>query len=292
MKVREQARKPRSEPLTTGGGTLAARSSLRRSRAKLRENDTPSQRGAVTRASRYTGMAIKRERVSLGQSVQGRFQRGKGRTAATPAAARPTRPERGTLAARGRLRDARGAAAAGLNPSAARGLTRANRDAAGAQRANRQRLGQSPAGRLVRGKGRKAGPEVSPTTVMGRPGEGARPPKISEVLRGNLRALAQSDARFYRELERDFGIKIPSPTASRAKTLPPPPGGQSGARSGKVSTALREGLRSLAQADARRLRDIAAITRDGPAGTLQGSGSRPRLASSKPRLGPGKRRKR
>jgi len=88
--VRALARKPRSEPLTTGGGTLAARSSLRRSRAKLRQSDTPSQRGAVTRASRYTGMAIKRERVSLGQSVQGRFQRGKGRKAGPANNVRPT----------------------------------------------------------------------------------------------------------------------------------------------------------------------------------------------------------
>lgn len=208
------ARKNRSEPLTTGGGTLAARGSLRRSRAKLRQNDTPSQRGAVTRASRYTGMAIKRERVALGQSVQGRF---------------------------------------------------------------------------VRGKGRRTGPEVTPTTVMG---QGRRQPRIADTLRESMRALAQSDARFYRALERDFGIKIPTPTASRAKTLPPPPGGQAANRPGKVSTALREGLRSLAQADARRIRDIQAITRDLPAGTLRGSGSQRQLAGSRPRLGPSKRRKR
>lgn len=158
VKVREQASKPRSEPLTTGGGTLAARGSLKRSRAKLRENDTPSQRGAVTRASRYTGMAIKRERASLGQSVQGRFVRGKGRSATAPTAAPANRPERGTLAARRRLGQARSDAAASFNPGTARRLTTANREAAGAMRTSRQRLGQSPAGRLVRVKGRQGGP--------------------------------------------------------------------------------------------------------------------------------------
>lgn len=40
-----------SKGVRTGGGTLAARSSLKRSRGKLATNQTSAQRGAVTRAS-------------------------------------------------------------------------------------------------------------------------------------------------------------------------------------------------------------------------------------------------
>lgn len=50
----------RAEPIMTGG-TLAARSSLRRARQNLNTNPSPAQRGAVTRASRYARAAMNRD---------------------------------------------------------------------------------------------------------------------------------------------------------------------------------------------------------------------------------------
>lgn len=76
--VQARASRYRNEPLTTDrGGTVFARTSLRRSRERLKQNDTPSQRGAVTRGTRYLREAKKRDRVTLGTSVKGRFIRGK-----------------------------------------------------------------------------------------------------------------------------------------------------------------------------------------------------------------------
>lgn len=162
----------------TGGGTLAARTSLRKSRAKLAGKDAAdtsvggtlsrrAQKGAVTRGEKRLKEVRKASTVKMqGMKRSGTIAKG-GRRSAPPPAARPQVPARGTLAARGRLRDARSAAAADFNPSTARALTRANRDAAGAQRANRQRLGQSPAGRLVPGKRR---PGTGPANSVRRTG--------------------------------------------------------------------------------------------------------------------------
>lgn len=54
--ISSRPRVSRAEPLMTGG-TLAARSSLRRARQKLQTNPTAAQRGAVTRANRYAAAA-------------------------------------------------------------------------------------------------------------------------------------------------------------------------------------------------------------------------------------------
>lgn len=208
VKVRQQASKPRAEPLTLGGGTLAARGSLKRSRAKLRENDTPSQRGAVTRANRYAGMAIKRERVTLGQSVKGRYVRGKRSQPAAPTPpARSKVPARGTLAARSRLGQARRDAAADFNPSTARALTKYNREAAVEARHSRRRIRQSPAGRYVRGKGRQAGPanSIRPTGGSIRP-KGARNnvvPYKPTTMRGQSKQLQRRTKNLSEKIDRD-----------------------------------------------------------------------------------------
>lgn len=85
---------PSAEPLTTGKGTLAARTSLRGSRAKLAANPTPAQRGAVTRANRYANMAKASNRQALGQSPAGRLVRGKGRGARPANSIRRVRADR------------------------------------------------------------------------------------------------------------------------------------------------------------------------------------------------------
>jgi hypothetical protein len=193
----------------------------------------------------------------------------------------------GTLAARSSLTRARRKLEQNATPAQRGAVTRAKKYAAQSYDRNtgaktfgrpasvmRKRPPERPAWWGVKGGG-----------ALTRTGPAAKAPRITDTLRQSMRALAQSDARFYRNLEKDFGIKIPRATTSTA-------GGAkaqamaSGA--GSVAKTLRAGLRGLAQSDARRLREIQDITRGAPAGTLRGSGSRRQLSGSRRRL-PGSR---
>lgn len=59
------------------GGTLAARSSLTRSRQKLQQNASPAQRGAVTRAKNKASAARQANTTRMSSGVRGVFRRGK-----------------------------------------------------------------------------------------------------------------------------------------------------------------------------------------------------------------------
>jgi len=107
-------------------------------------------------------------------------------------------------------------------------------------------------------------------TVNATPVQGpARKPRIADTLRAGLRELAQSDARFYREIEQLVGpIKVPKPKPART---PSTGGASGGSQRGSVTRALRSTLRDLARADAARLREIQDITRPTSAGAIGGS---------------------
>lgn len=110
---------------------------------------------------------------------------------------------------------------------------------------------------------------------------------MTSALRSTLRELAQSDARFIREIEAITGQKIKVP---RNTNTPKPALSGSGGRTGKVSDALRANLRELAQSDARRMREMAEILTPPklPGGSSSrsvsgGSGKQRALPSSKGR---------
>lgn len=122
------------------------------------------------------------------------------------------------------------------------------------------------AARATRGGGALA--TRGPVRVNATPAP-SKPPKIADALRGTLRTLAQSDARFYRELEQIVGpIKVQKPASRPAIS-----GGTSsgGSQRGSVTRALRSTLRDLAQSDAARLREIQDITKPSTSGTIGGS---------------------
>lgn len=226
----------------------------------------------------------------------------------------------GTLAARASLRKSRQKLAAKdpadaslkgtLSGRAQRAaVTRANKRLQQASRASRVTIAGARGGTLRRPAGykppaggrakpkatRESGalakrtPELMPTTVMPRAGSARKEPKIADVMRENLRKLAEADARFLRDMEREFGIKFPVPKETPTKRLPPPPGGsQSGGKDVKISTLIRDNLRKLAQSDAQMLREIDALTRNIPKGPLRGSSSTRKIGGSKPRLSGGK----
>lgn len=125
--------------------------------------------------------------------------------------------------------------------------------------------------------------EVVDAQVMNpsrQPGRGS----MTATLRGALRELAQSDARFIREIESITGQKIKRP----ANTSKPQPAlGGSGTRTGKVSDALRANLRQLAQSDARRMREMAEILAPPKlSGSTGGSRRRVSGSTSKPKALP------
>lgn len=125
--------------------------------------------------------------------------------------------------------------------------------------------------------------EVVDAQVMNpqrQPGRGS----MTATLRGALRELAQSDARFIREMEAITGQKINRP-ASTSKPQPALSG--SGTRTGKVSDALRANLRQLAQSDARRMREMAEILAPPKlSGSTGGSRRRVSGSTSKPKALP------
>lgn len=304
------------------GGTLAARASLRKSRQKLAAKDPAdsslkgtlsgrAQRAAVTRGRQRLQQASRASRVRLTGAPGAKIKRPAGfkpraglsfskrydeqgvlgkvaqrqRIAAIAKSAREDMIRRGVIKPPHRNQTTKAGRVRGTLKMSEKQKTKHFVIATGQLKAaRRQSKAMRESGALA-----KRTPELMPTTVMPRAGSARKEPKIADVMRENLRKLAEADARFLRDMEREFGIKFPVPKETPTKRLPPPPGGsQSGGKDVKISTLIRENLRKLAQADARRLRDIAAITRDVPAGTLRGSGSRPRLAGSKPRLSGGK----
>lgn len=161
------------------GGTLGARSSLQRSRAKAAANPSPQQRGAVTRGTKKLATARAEARQSMPAGTRPGGTIGK-----RPRADRVTET---TVMPRG------GSRPPGQGPiaTALRGTLRdlARLDAA------RIREVESITGMKV---GRRSGSTATPKAL---PGTGGRSGKVSDALRGTLRQLAQSDARMIREMQ-------------------------------------------------------------------------------------------
>lgn len=127
---------------------------------------------------------------------------------------------------------------------------------------------------------------VAKTTVMNPQGKAPGQGSIAQTLRGTLRALAQQDAKFYREIESITGMPLRAPKGPTAagKRV------RDTAAGGNVSKTLRAGLRELAQGDARMMRGMAEIVNPTPKG-ITGSGGRKQIGGGKPKL-PGGRKPR
>lgn len=204
----------------------------------------------------------------------------------------------GTLAARSSLTRAKRKLEQNPTPAQRGAVTRAKKYAAASYMRN---TGPKTFGRPASVM-RKRPPELparwrvkEPTGALTRTGQtitmprsSAKAPRIADTMREAMRALAQSDARFYRSLEKDFGIKISVPkgraSAAAATSRARVQSVASGSRS--VTQTLRAGLRELARSDARRIREIQDITRGGGRGTLRGGGSasRRQISGSRRRL--------
>lgn len=175
-------------------------------------------------------------------------------------------------------------------------------DSNGAGKAGKARKAPAAKGSAKAASGalaRRESPGATATTrkavrVNATPMQGpGKKPRIADTLRSTLRDLAQSDARFYREIEQLVGpIKVPKP----ARALRGGGGGgtSGGNQRGSVTRTLRDSLRSLARSDAARLREIADITRPTSAGAISGgkggkrkgmsgSGASKALPSGKPK---------
>jgi hypothetical protein len=206
---------------------------------------------------------------------------GKGSKPSTPS--KPRTPPK-TTTARGRARTAETTARAAVN---AGGGTRATRSLLTAQRARayykatgtgKKRSKTAMGGALAKRQPteapvatRRSAQTSAPKARPAAASAPSKPPKIADALRGTLRTLAQSDARFYRELEQIVGpIKVQKPASRPAIS-----GGTSsgGSQRGSVTRALRSTLRDLAQSDAARLREIQDITKPSASGTIKGSSS-------------------
>ena len=207
----------------------------------------------------------------------------------------------GTLAARSSLTRARRKLAENATPAQRGAVTRAKKYAAQSYDKNtqprkfgrpasvmRKRPPESPLRWQV--EGGKAGalkprPQATQVSVMPRPE--AKPPRIADTMRETMRALAQSDARFYRSLEKDLGIKVKVPKTSKAATTSRANIQSVASNTKSVSQTLRAGLRELARSDAQRLREIQDITREtrGNGNKLSGGKSNKRVkGSSRKRL--------
>lgn len=158
----------RAEPLALPGGTLAARSSLTRSRRKLEQNPSAAQRGAVTRAKKFAAAARVRDTTAK------KFGR--------PASVMRKRPPESPL--RWQVKAPKGGDAA---PTRAKG--------------SRIRLAR-PAGTIAKPKEIKARP-----IKQSRVPASQRPGSITSTLRGTLRSLAKADAQRIREVEAITGQK-------------------------------------------------------------------------------------
>lgn len=161
------------------GGTIGARSSLRRSRAKAAANPSPQQRGAVTRGTKKLASARSEAKREM------------------PVGTRPA----GTISKRprtGRVMETTAMPRSGSRPPGqgpmATTLRSTLRDLARLDAARIREI-ESITGMKV--GGRSGGTQAARAL----PGTGGRSGKVSDALRSNLRQLAQSDARTVREMQ-------------------------------------------------------------------------------------------
>ena len=134
----------------------------------------------------------------------------------------------------------------------------------------------------VTGSGVRTAAPVVDATPMGRPQQqvpaSQRPGSITSTLRSTLQSLAKADAARIREVEAITGQKVRAPRK-------PPAGSGATVRApgrGSVTGTLGDNLRSLAQSDARYIRELDALTRPGASGALPGSsGGRRRVSGGK-----------
>lgn len=160
----------------------------------------------------------------------------------------------------------------------------------GKTQANNARDAYKSAASAARAGGRKGGALTTTNKgavkVNATPAAAGRKPRIADTLRATLRELAQSDARFYREIEQITGKPL---RVQRSTPAPKPPRSNGGSQRGSVTNALRSNLRRLAQSDAARLREIADITKPGPNSAIGGSkgGKRKGVSGSSGKALPG-----
>lgn len=177
----------RAEPLTNGKGTLASRGSLTRAKKNLAANPTPSQRGAVTRANRY---AMQSRMKNVGGK---QIEPGPGQMRKRPAFERPARWDVKGGPATAKVTPIKPRVPASQRPGSITNTLRSTLRSLAQSDAKRIREIEAITGQPVRAP--KKPPAGSGATV--RP-SGRR--SVSGTLRDNLRSLAKSDARYYREL--------------------------------------------------------------------------------------------
>lgn len=225
---------------TLKGGTLAARTSLKKSRAKLKSIDKAdptlqaslskrAQKGAVTRGSKNLTKAIKSSRTRL--------------TGAKPNA--------------NTIKKKRPVSMAYILKDVTRSMSPDD-----AQRV----LGKKPLAK------RKINATVKTNTIkkkrspileakpLQKPAA-ERPGSMTSILKNTLRTLAQADAQRIREIESITGQKI-KPIKQRAAAIAAGDRVRSTVKGGKVADTLRAGLRELAQSDARTMREMSKIVKD------------------------------
>lgn len=166
-----------AEPLATGG-TLAARASLGRARAKAGPGASPAQRGAVKRAGTYLKASRERNRTAVkGAMPKGTMAKPKGQK---PGPVNATQSTRLPAAQRpGSLTNTLGKTLRSLAMADAARI----RDI---ESITGQKIRRTPASA---GAGKEAGARVRAVAKGG---------KVSDTLRAGLRELAQSDARTVR----------------------------------------------------------------------------------------------
>jgi hypothetical protein len=225
---------------TLKGGTLAARTSLRKSRAKLKGIDKAdptlqtslskrAQKGAVTRGSKNLTKTIKSSRTRLIGA----------------------KPNANTI------KKKRPASMAHVLKDVTRSMSPDD-----AQRV----LGKKPLAK------RKINATVKTSTIkkkrspileakpLQKPAA-ERPGSMTSILKNTLRTLAQADAQRIREIESITGQKI-KPIKQRAAAIAAGDRVRSTVKGGKVADTLRAGLRELAQSDARTMREMSKIVKD------------------------------
>ena len=212
-----------AEPLATGG-TLAARASLGRARAKAGQGASPAQRGAVMRAGTYLKASRERNRTA----VKGAMPKG---TMAKPKGQKPG-PVNATQSTRLPAAQRPGSLTNTLGKTL-RNLARA--DAARIREIESitgQKIRRTPAGA---GAAKEAGSRVRAVAKGG---------KVGPTLRAGLRELAQSDARSAREMAsivRDATPKLAGGKGGKAIRggKPALPGGKAKAVAAKPAAPKR-----------------------------------------------------
>jgi hypothetical protein len=144
---------------------------------------------------------------------------------------------------------------------------------------------QMGAARAGRKGGALANQEPIKVNATPMPGRGQRQePRVADVMRENLRLMAQSDARFIRGVEQITGqpIRIPKATTAPRISGSGSKSESSSGGSGKVAADLRNNLRQLAQADARRMRELDDLLKSIPSAPKGISGSKRSSAKALP----------